>query len=79
MHRVGKVYKYLGLTVAHADRSLEWPLQRAAYAADITYVVAHDLCWAYLEDNSATRDASEVVRVYIPDTYGISPWKMTPK
>ncbi len=48
---MGKVYRYLGLTVGLIVHDLSNEQRRAAYAADITYATNNELGFDYLRDN----------------------------
>jgi len=59
---MGKVHKFLGLTIAFARAHSEPDEKRAAYAADITYVTSTELGFDYLRDNVANRKEDRVQR-----------------
>ncbi|MGN1443416.1 MAG: DEAD/DEAH box helicase, partial [Acutalibacteraceae bacterium] len=48
---MGKVYRFLGLTVGLVVNGLETAERRAAYAADITYGTNNEMGFDYLRDN----------------------------
>ena len=48
---MGKVYRYLGLSVGLIAHDLDKAQRRAAYAADITYGTNNELGFDYLRDN----------------------------
>ncbi len=48
---MGKVYRYLGLTVGLIVHDLSNEARQAAYAADITYATNNELGFDYLRDN----------------------------
>ena len=50
---MGKVYRFLGLSVGLIVHDLTPAERRAAYAADITYVTNNELGFDYLRDNMA--------------------------
>ena len=50
---MGKVYRYLGLTIGLVIPGMSPGERRAAYAADITYCTNHELGFDYLRDNMA--------------------------
>ena len=50
---VGKVYRFLGLTVGLIIHGLDKAQRRAAYAADITYGTNNEMGFDYLRDNMA--------------------------
>ena len=59
---MGKVHRFLGLSVGYS-RSQDYPDQkRQAYACDITYVTSSELGFDYLRDNVAHSAAERVQR-----------------
>ncbi len=50
---MGKVYRYMGLTVGLVIPGMTPPERREAYAADITYCTNNELGFDYLRDNMA--------------------------
>ena len=50
---MGKVYKYMGLTVGLVIPGMQPAQRREAYAADITYCTNNELGFDYLRDNMA--------------------------
>ena len=50
---MGKVYRYMGLTVGLVVPGMTGPERRQAYAADITYCTNNELGFDYLRDNMA--------------------------
>ena len=50
---MGKVYRYMGLTVGLVIPGMTPPQRREAYAADITYCTNNELGFDYLRDNMA--------------------------
>ena len=48
---MGKVYRYLGLTVGLITHDMDKAARRAAYAADITYGTNNEFGFDYLRDN----------------------------
>ena len=50
---MGKVHRYMGLTVGLVIPSLPYSKRREAYAADITYCTNNELGFDYLRDNMA--------------------------
>ena len=50
---MGKVYKFLGLTVGLVIPGMSSQERRAAYAADVTYCTNNELGFDYLRDNMA--------------------------
>ncbi len=52
---MGKVYKFLGLTVGVAISGMEDDAKREAYACDITYGTNNEMGFDYLRDNLKTK------------------------
>ena len=59
---MGKVYRYMGLTVGLIIHGLNNNERREAYAADITYGTNNELGFDYLRDNMATYKKEMVQR-----------------
>ncbi|MBR2743086.1 MAG: preprotein translocase subunit SecA [Clostridia bacterium] len=59
---MGKIYRYLGLSVGLVINGLEHSVKKAAYAADITYGTNNEYGFDYLRDNMVTRKESMVQR-----------------
>ena len=59
---MGKVYRYLGLSVGLIAHGLEKEERRAAYAADITYGTNNELGFDYLRDNMVVHQEDKVQR-----------------
>ncbi len=59
---MGKVYRYLGLTVGLIVHDLSKEERRAAYNADITYGTNNELGFDYLRDNMVVRREDKVQR-----------------
>ena len=59
---MGKVYKYMGLTVGLIIPSMTPAERRVSYAADITYCTNNELGFDYLRDNMATYKSELVQR-----------------
>ena len=59
---MGKVYRYLGLTVGLICHDLDKPQRKAAYAADITYGTNNELGFDYLRDNMVVHQQDKVQR-----------------
>ena len=59
---MGKVYRYLGLSVGLIVHGLDNDERRDAYAADITYVTNTELGFDYLRDNMAMHRERRVQR-----------------
>ncbi|MBR1747879.1 MAG: preprotein translocase subunit SecA, partial [Clostridia bacterium] len=52
---MGKVYKFLGMTVGCVLPDMSFEAKKVAYAADITYCTNNEVGFDYLRDNMATR------------------------
>ena len=59
---MGKVYRYMGLTVGLIIPGMDNVQRRASYAADITYCTNNELGFDYLRDNMAIYKAELVQR-----------------
>lgn len=59
---MGRIYRWLGLTVGLNLRQLSKPQKRAAYACDITYTTNSELGFDYLRDNMVTDVHDRVLR-----------------
>ena len=59
---MGKVYRYMGLTVGLVIPGMNSDERRAAYAADITYCTNNELGFDYLRDNMAIYKSELVQR-----------------
>ena len=59
---MGKVYRFLGLSVGLIVHDLEPQERRAAYACDITYGTNNELGFDYLRDNMVIRQSDLVQR-----------------
>ena len=59
---MGKVHRFLGLTVGYSRSSDYGDEKRAAYACDITYVTSSELGFDYLRDNVAHDPRERVLR-----------------
>ncbi len=59
---MGKVYRYLGLSVGLIVHDLTKEQRRAAYNADITYGTNNELGFDYLRDNMVVRQSDKVQR-----------------
>ena len=59
---MGKVYRYMGLTVGLVVPGMTPPERREAYAADITYCTNNELGFDYLRDNMAIYKSDMVQR-----------------
>ena len=61
---MGKVYRYLGLSVGLIIQGLKPEERKAAYAADITYCTNNELGFDYLRDNMVTYKEQRSQRGY---------------
>ena len=59
---MGKVYRYMGLTIGLIIPGMQPNERRQAYAADITYCTNNELGFDYLRDNMATYKSELVQR-----------------
>ena len=59
---MGKVYRYLGLTVGLLAHNLDNAQRKVAYNADITYCTNNELGFDYLRDNMVTYKENRVQR-----------------
>ena len=59
---MGKLYRFLGLTVGLITHDVEGDDRRAAYDADITYCTNNELGFDYLRDNMVTYKEERVQR-----------------
>ncbi len=59
---MGKVYRYLGLTVGLVRHDMKPDERRAAYEADITYATNNELGFDYLRDNMVIYKEGKVQR-----------------
>ena len=59
---MGKVYRYMGLTVGLIIPGMKNPERKEAYAADITYCTNNELGFDYLRDNMAIYTSELVQR-----------------
>ena len=59
---MGKVYRYMGLTVGLIIPGMDNVQRRASYSADITYCTNNELSFDYLRDNMAIYKAELVQR-----------------
>ena len=61
---MGKIFKFLGLTVGVSSHEMTPDQKRAAYACDITYSTNNELGFDYLRDNMVVRKEDRVGRGY---------------
>jgi len=59
---MGRVYKFLGLTIGVIQHDMSDDERRAAYACDITYVTNSELGFDYLRDNMKFSKDQQVLR-----------------
>ncbi len=59
---MGKIYRFLGLSVGLVVPGMDREEKRAAYAADITYCTNNELGFDYLRDNMVIRKEDRVQR-----------------
>ena len=59
---MGKIYKFLGLTVGVVTQGMSNEERKAAYAADITYATNNEIGFDYLRDNMVTEREKAVQR-----------------
>ena len=65
---MGKVYRYMGLTVGLVIPGMTQADRRTAYAADITYCTNNELGFDYLRDNMAIYSSVQPIRSLISDS-----------
>ncbi|MBR7090857.1 MAG: preprotein translocase subunit SecA [Clostridia bacterium] len=61
---MGKLHKFLGLTVGCSFSNMSMQEKQAAYNCDITYCTNNELGFDYLRDNMVTRAEQRTVRGY---------------
>ena len=59
---MGRIYKFLGLSVGLIVHDMDFPDRKAAYAADITYGTNNELGFDYLRDNMVVHKEEMVQR-----------------
>ena len=59
---MGKLYKFLGLTVGLCINGMDPDAKRAAYAADVTYGTNNEFGFDYLRDNMVVKKENRVQR-----------------
>ena len=59
---MGKIHKFLGLTVGISKTGMTPEQKKAAYACDITYTTNNELGFDYLRDNLASKKEDRVLR-----------------
>ncbi len=65
---MGKIYRFLGLTVGCIVHDLDSDERRAAYRADITYGTNNEFGFDYLRDNMVITDEPGI---YLPGKFGV--------
>ena len=63
--RMGKIYKFMGLTVGLIVHDLDNAQRRAAYACDITYGTNNEMGFDYLRDNMVIHERDMVQRGHV--------------
>ncbi len=61
---MGKVHRFLGLTVGVSLRGMDYADKRKAYNCDITYLTNNEAGFDYLRDNMVVRKEDRVARGY---------------
>lgn len=59
--RMGKLYEFLGLSVAVVQEGYSQIRKREAFNADITYLTANQLGFTYLADTSSVDNKNNLV------------------
>ena len=59
---MGRIYRYLGMSVGLIQNGMRLPLKKPAYEADITYGTNSEFGFDYLRDNMVTRASMRVQR-----------------
>ncbi len=59
---MGKVYKFLGLTVGRVQHDMDNAERQEAYRCDVTYVTNNEVGFDYLRDNMVVQRADRVLR-----------------
>ncbi|MDO4935893.1 MAG: preprotein translocase subunit SecA [Phascolarctobacterium sp.] len=59
---MGRIYKFLGLTVGLVTHEMNYAERRAAYRSDVTYGTNSEFGFDYLRDNMVTNEAEMVQR-----------------
>lgn len=59
---MGRLYKFLGLSVGLIVHGMDWEAKREAYLSDITYGTNNEFGFDYLRDNMANYDEQLVLR-----------------
>ena len=62
---MGKIYKFMGLTVGLIEHDLDNAQRRAAYACDITYGTNNEMGFDYLRDNMVIHERDMVQRGHV--------------
>ena len=59
---MGRIYKFLGLSVGLIVHDMDFPARKAAYAADVTFGTNNEFGFDYLRDNMVTDESNMVQR-----------------
>lgn len=59
---MGRIYKFLGLSVGLIVHDMDFPARKASYAADVTYGTNNEFGFDYLRDNMVTDESNMVQR-----------------
>lgn len=59
--RMGKLYRFLGISVSVVQEGQSQSRKRAAFNADITYLTANSLGFTFLGDTSAVEKKEDLV------------------
>lgn len=59
---MGKLYRYLGLSVGLIAHNMDFPERKAAYAADVTFGTNNEFGFDYLRDNMVLSESQMVQR-----------------
>ncbi len=60
---MGKLYQFLGVSVAVIQEGFSQKRKRAAFNADITYLTANSLGFTFLQDTSTVDRKEDLVRL----------------
>ena len=60
-YRMGKLYKFLGISVAVVQEGHSQKRKREAFSADITYLTANALGFTFLQDTSSVDRKEDLV------------------
>lgn len=59
---MGKLYEFLGISVAVVQEGYRQRRKREAFSADITYLTANSLGFTFLQDTSSVERKEDLVR-----------------